>query len=308
MQEKRDICDEARITPESANSFYIPLTRRNSCVRAEDVEVFLSFFYSIWHYYNKRRGYTHMGGEPKTSNHSRDAALLQAAFHQEGCPVCRVVLENMHMAMDTWNYEGFTDVAHRQLLARVRGFCPVHTWQLAERNNTFQLAVVYKEILEDMLDTMRTPHASEGRYQQSGVDWLVGLRRLFQGEPAPSTQDTDHLYDACPFCRTRTELEERVVGRLGELVRDETMLDLLCHSTGLCRVHFLHVLHDADAHTPSPQQALFECQRSCLQRSFEEIQEQIRKHDYRFSQEPHGEEMTAWRRAAELCAGSPGVW
>ena len=249
-----------------------------------------------------------MGEETNTGRHSRDAALLQAAFHHEGCPVCRVVLENMDLAMDTWNYEGFTDVEYRQLLARIRGFCPLHTWQLAERNNSFQLAVVYKEILEDMLDTMRTPHTSGNGYQHEGGDWLVGLRRLFQGEPAPSPQETDHLYDACPFCRTRAELEERVVGRLGELLRDEHMLALLRDSTGLCRVHFLDAMHEVAIHTPSLQQALFKCQRGCLQRSFAEIQEQIRKHDYRFSQEPHGEEMTAWRRAAELCAGNPGVW
>jgi hypothetical protein len=44
-----------------------------------------------------------------------------------------------------------------------------------------------------------------------------------------------------------------------------------------------------------------------VQRVLAEVRELIRKHDYRFQQESHGEEMTAWRRAAELCAGNPGV-
>lgn len=183
----------------------------------------------------------------------------------------------------------------------------LHTWQFAVRNNTFQLAIVYKEILEDMLDTMRDTNAPVDRNQHTGSDWLSDVKRWFQGEAASFTPETGHLYDACPFCLARTEIEQRAIERLVELVRDVNMLTLLGHSTGLCRVHFLQVMHDAAIRAPSLQHALFECQQTCLHRSFEEIQEQIRKHDYRFSKEPHGEEMTAWRRAAELCAGNPGV-
>ena len=53
--------------------------------------------------------------------------------------------------------------------------------------------------------------------------------------------------------------------------------------------------------------SLLECQQVCMQRTLEEVQELIRKHNYRFGDEARGQEMTAWRRAAELCAGNPGV-
>lgn len=39
----------------------------------------------------------------------------------------------------------------------------------------------------------------------------------------------------------------------------------------------------------------------------DEVKELVRKHDYRFEDESQGEEMTSWRRAAELCAGNPNV-
>lgn len=238
---------------------------------------------------------------------SRDADSLRVAFGHEGCPICTVVIENMNMAMDTWNYEGFTDVEHRQFLARIHGFCPLHTWQLAQRNNAFQLAVVYKDILMDMLGIM--DNESKGYrngYQAVGGDWMAGVKRLLQGE-APPTEDAARLYAYCPFCRTRANVEQRLVERLIELVRSEEMQDRLRQSTGLCRLHFTEVMQYAEARDPSLHHVLFECQRVCLQRSLNEVQEQIRKHDYNFSQEPRGEEMTAWRRAAELCAGNPGV-
>jgi len=46
---------------------------------------------------------------------------------------------------------------------------------------------------------------------------------------------------------------------------------------------------------------------TCIRRIQEELGELVRKHDYRFSDEPRGNEMLSWRRGAKLCAGNPGV-
>ncbi len=242
------------------------------------------------------------------AHHSRDADLLRVAFRREGCPVCIVVLENMDQAMDTWNYEGFTDVEHRQVLTRMRGFCPLHTWQLAQRNNAFQLAVVYKEILDDMLEKM----CDDGRDQKNGHqvtrgNLIAGMKRLFQAESSLS-EDATHMYAQCPFCHTRAKIEQRLVERLVEIMQSEEMQTLLRQSTGLCRVHFTRARQYAKAHSTPQLHVLVECQKVCLQQSLHEVQELIRKHDYHFGQEPRGEEMTAWRRAAELCVGNTGVW
>ena len=45
----------------------------------------------------------------------------------------------------------------------------------------------------------------------------------------------------------------------------------------------------------------------CIRRVLEEIRELVRKHDYRFIDEPQGNEMKSWRHVAELCAGNLGV-
>src|SRR5437870_1949782 len=91
--------------------------------------------------------------EEKTIIHrTRDAAALQAAFTHEGCPVCIVVLEAMQRSMDSWQYEGFSDVQHRHELILSRGFCPLHTWQLAQQPTAFQLALVYREVLTEVLN------------------------------------------------------------------------------------------------------------------------------------------------------------
>jgi hypothetical protein len=251
-----------------------------------------------------------MRKEDVTVHPSRDADSLRAAFKCEGCPICTVVLEYMNLAMDTWNYEGFTDVEHRHALIRSRGFCPLHTWQLAQRNNAFQLALIYREVLTDLLAHLE--HTDEG--QQAPVScrpahepgWKTWLKRWFQPTTAPSG-DSTYLYAHCPLCRTRANIEQRVIETLVEQLQFEEIRTLLCQSTGLCRQHFIQASHVATERSSQHQHTLTACQQGCLQRTLEEVQELIRKHDYHTALEARGEEMTAWRRAAELCVGNPGV-
>src|SRR6266702_8836676 len=90
---------------------------------------------------------------------SRDAASLRAACQREGCPVCTLVLESVQHFMDTWQYEGFSDVEHRHQLIQSRGFCPLHTWQLAQRSNAFRLSLVYNEVLTDVLHELHQDYS-----------------------------------------------------------------------------------------------------------------------------------------------------
>jgi Family of unknown function (DUF6062) len=258
-----------------------------------------------------------MSQEVHWISRTRDAASLRTAFGREGCPVCTVVLEEMAMAR--WNYKGFSDVAHRHELIRSRGFCPLHTWQLAERPNAFQLGLVYREILTDLLASWEQqvqhlskeygtshPISSSPGQSPGKKTWWQRLVSAFW--PSVLTIDPASFYARCPFCRTRTRTEQRVTQTLVTLFAFEETQALFCQSTGLCRLHVEQALRFAQQQPEARRKALLACQRVCLQRTLEEVREQVRKHDYRFANEPRGDEMTAWRRAAELCAGNRGVY
>ncbi len=113
--------------------------------------------------------------------------------------------------------------------------------------------------------------------------------------------------DQCPFCRTRANIEQRVVSTLVQQLRSEEMKLLLTQSTGLCLVHLAQARHQAEIEEPTVSGHILACQLTCTRRVLEELRELVRKHDYRFSDESRGQEMTSWRRGAELCAGNPGV-
>ena len=55
---------------------------------------------------------------------TRDADSLRTACGHEGFPVCTLVLETVQRYMDTWQYEGFSDVEHRHKLIQTRGLLP----------------------------------------------------------------------------------------------------------------------------------------------------------------------------------------
>jgi hypothetical protein len=53
-------------------------------------------------------------------------------------------------SIDSWEYEGFTDVAHRYKLICLHGFCHLHIWQSARRSNGVSFGLIYNEILTDV--------------------------------------------------------------------------------------------------------------------------------------------------------------
>jgi hypothetical protein len=251
-----------------------------------------------------------MQEEPNKEQRSRDSDSLHAACELEGCPVCTVVLEYLDRSIDTWEYDGFTDVAHRYELIHSRGFCPLHTWQLAQRSNGFRLGLIYNEILTDVEEKLdqeynRLVAANDAIEKRESV--LKRWQRKWFYRKNEVSKGVNPSYDLCPFCKTRSNIEQRVISTLVQQLRFEEMRQLLSQSTGLCLPHLEQARHQADLTEPTVSGYLLACQLSCTRRVLGELRELVRKHDYRYTDEPRGDEMVSWRRGADLCAGNQGI-
>ena len=251
-----------------------------------------------------------MQEEPIKEERSRDSNSLRTACGHEGCPVCTVVLEHLERSIDNWEYDGFSDVAHRYELINSRGFCPLHTWQLSQRSNAFRLGLIYNEILTDVEQKLENDYqklvAAEGSVTKRESLLKRWQRKWFRRGDEIS-RNVNPRFDRCHFCRTRSNVEQRVVSTLVQHLRTEEMRQLLSQSTGLCLVHLEQARHQAEIAEPTISRHILACQLICTRRVLEEVRELVRKHDYRFSDEPQGNEMTSWRRGAQLCAGNSGV-
>jgi hypothetical protein len=228
---------------------------------------------------------------------SREYQTLLDACTQEGCSICRLTQENIARYLDAWKYELFTDVDVRKELQRTQGFCYQHTWQLAHMGATLQLAQAYRDIITDLTEQLQND-TDGGMPLASQSNASTGLlRRLFENGNRREPEQ-------CPACRRKEEAEVRYVHTLRHALLDPDFYRQFAASHGLCLHHFNLSCTLKMSDTPGNWLPLLrKAELACLQRLDEDLQELIRKHDYRFKDEARGPEMSSWKRAAGIIAG-----
>lgn len=215
---------------------------------------------------------------PKT----REYLELLEAIAQEGCVICHVAQQSVHRYLATWKYELFTDVEIRDNLRKSRGFCHAHTWELVHMGANLQLAMAYRDIITDATEQLQGA-SSPGKL----------LRRIFD---TPTARE----HAPCPACMQRQKAEQNTLDTLRKALLDDEFYERFASSSGLCLDHFdqASVGNNGDWLV-----RLKKAQIGCMQRLEKQLSELIRKHDYRFKDEPRGPEMVSWKRAAGLVAG-----
>lgn len=217
---------------------------------------------------------------------SRETQQLLEACQRAGCLLCRLEQESVQHYLEAWKYEMFTDVGVRGELRRSQGFCNTHTWQLARMGATLQLAVAYRDILSDATEQLQASSTASHRHR-----WFEPKR-----DRVP-----------CQACVQQEKAVVNLIPFLRQAVLDSAFYAQFMASDGLCLEHFQQTcelkLPNSPENTGEWLAQLRKAQLAILQRLDAQLGELIRKHDYRFRDEEHGDEMTSWRRAASIVAG-----
>lgn len=219
---------------------------------------------------------------------SRETQQLLETSQRAGCLLCRLGQESVQHYLDAWKYEMFTDVGVREELRRSQGFCNTHTWQLARMGATLQLAVAYRDILSDTIEQLQAGNTASHRHR-----WFEPKR--------------DYVPVPCQACVQQEKTVVNFVPFLRQAILDPIFYAQFLASDGLCLEHFQQScelkLPNSPENTGEWLAQLRQAQLAILQRLDAQLRELIRKHDYRFRDEDHGDEMTSWRRAASIVAG-----
>ncbi|MCI0476528.1 MAG: DUF6062 family protein, partial [Anaerolineales bacterium] len=112
----------------------------------------------------------------------------------------------------------------------------------------------------------------------------------------------NHAKEKCLVCERENEIEQRNLKVLIELLAEGDFRAKFRASAGLCRPHFAQACETAP-HVETLD-ALIEMQTEINARLIAELDEFIRKNDYRFMAEGFGAEGDAWIRAIECLAGA----
>jgi hypothetical protein len=223
----------------------------------------------------------------KPRRHAGEHDLIEA-FGQPGCPVCRLSTEAVDAYLTSVCYEQVNDLDLREQLRTAGGFCRSHAERfIRQRLGQLAAAIVYR----DVLNTARKRLAAGG--------WSTGrskLAALFGG--GRGRRDTRSL-PPCPGCEAELEAEGRYLTALRNRLVDPAVRAKYQAGDGLCLPHIDQALQtDGEG-----ARALAEASVEMLGAIVADLDEYIRKHDYRFTSEVwNGGEDTP-ERAVERAVG-----
>jgi hypothetical protein len=212
---------------------------------------------------------------------------LLDAMQAGGCPLCRLARKASDSYLNALIYEGVVDVQVREKLRDARGPCYRHAWRIARRRGSvLGVSIIYRDVVNTEIKALEA-HAA------------APTRRFARSEPDLARQlaaTTD-----CPACELEAGAAQRYAKTLLKHLKGEGIDAAYVAAGGLCLPHFRLVLQHAG---PEPARTLAAWQAAAWRQLRDELDELVRKHDYRFRSEPvSDEEADSWERAVAMMVG-----
>lgn len=221
---------------------------------------------------------------------------------QETCPVCQAGQKAVFGYLEMILYESVTDPGVNDTLCASWGYCYEHAWLLPKigQGNLSGIALLYRELITCI--NKQIPAARETtRKRWHVLRWLRGFFPSRQQRWQFSPQQR------CPACQLRQDTETRtlqvIIAALSQ--NDERMSHALQVSGGLCLTHLQDAL--AVVQHKGVIEHLIHCTQHELTHIHDELNEFIRKYDYRFHHESIGNERESWKRAIRFFVGIENV-
>ena len=227
-----------------------------------------------------------------SSKHLTYFALMEG-LEGDGCALCALVLRALERYFDGLVYEKVNDRGIRETLRASHAFCAAHGEMLRQARSALGAAIIHRDVLNSVARQLE----QETRPPQSPIDWLQAALDTRQPQQAVYLL----AEKPCPACLHARQSEQNYVNTLLDNWDDEKLQEAFRHSPGLCVQHLRVTLgHATD---PSKFEAIKTTQLEIWQGLIAELDEFIRKQDYRFSHEPKGGERDSWSRAIDLVSG-----
>ena len=163
-----------------------------------------------------------------------DTAALLAAMAAQGCPVCNHLSDAVFAFFARWQYELSASEQAQRTFANDLGFCPLHTWQLADLSSIQGIAIGYPKLLDRLSRD------------------FAGLAAPSQDAPRSLAALTDRV-KTCRACAVLREAEQQYIARLAACLADPSGHQAYAASQGTCLRHLDLLLRAA----PNPDVGRF---------------------------------------------------
>jgi hypothetical protein len=200
------------------------------------------------------------------------------AMLQRGCPLCRALAIDDLRWLDTFRREGRNDPGTRAQFFAAGGFCRHHAWLfhrlVASAPSTVAITDVYGWLAAQDLDHLEAVERNLAR----GRRRVAALKR---SEP-------------CPACLALDAAMERKAEFFVGVVSEPEVRGTYERSDGLCLVHLSAVFDRARKSDAESARFFLADWRRRLEHVRGQLADLERRRDYRYKDEPEGEEQHAW--------------
>ena len=201
-------------------------------------------------------------GEDQSANREKlqikaDGRLMED-LRKSGCPVCNHMEEVIFDFLTTWQYALTNDENVQKEHAAELGFCPAHTWQLANISSSRGISRGYSKLLEHLAEE---------------------LTKLIDSSAKATKKITELVKDSesCRACRLLRDTEETYTRHLAAFLEQEEGRVAYAGSHGICLRH-LSSLVSFLASREVVGYLLFEAVRH-LKETAEDMQRYVLKHE-----------------------------
>jgi hypothetical protein len=236
------------------------------------------------------------------TNDPRTRDDLLEAMDKRACPLCVLVERIERKAVDLFLYDQVNDISRRDALRASRGLCLQHTAMLAEGRSALGVAIVSRDVLRAMTAELEKEanHKERKEVEDEQASQPFAFLASFAVKVGAKLAARVAPQAGCPMCDERPRVEAPLIAGLLRNFGDAAFAAAFEACGGLCRVHLVNTLRVADSATA---RALAGRQAAAWRRLEAELDEFIRKHDYRFQGEVLDAERDVWRRALRLTSG-----
>ncbi|MFB3764354.1 MAG: DUF6062 family protein [Methanotrichaceae archaeon] len=228
-----------------------------------------------------------------------EAAEIKKLLRQEGCPICRIGDDAFEKKWFWFFHESYSERTGAAAYIDNYGFCEKHTIEVLKMGPKWQKSIIYSLIIKYKLPKLEQLGNVLNRItlSQNRID-IDPNRKELNGaikQVLPA--------GGCLFCNSVEQTERYYLKILLKSLNEPMMLELFKASHGLCLKHYFIALEYTD---PEYSEGLMEVTKHILpkirelKQSFDEF---FRKSDYRFANEPKGDEQNAWLNAIRLFLG-----
>lgn len=216
--------------------------------------------------------------------HTTYFIVLEAMQTAKECPLCQLEAGAIHAYFDAILYEAVNDPKIRSGLVKSFGYCHRHAHYLMDMRDSLGVAILYQDQVQLLLEVL------------AKKVW-PDLKR---------TDQKNGIEVNCPACQNQIETRQRYIAVVLENIQDREIKTAYEASPGFCIPHLTILLENT---TVQPLRDYFcNSEKQNLLRLWNELQEFIRKHDYRYSDEPYGSESNSWIRAIKKVTGDKEIF